>query len=166
MKTLYILIIITVVFVSNCTHVRRPFTFDDVNKAGIGKKTYIALTSGRVFNGKSIRITHDSTSWLDFRTDDTQSISTSQIKSIIVKKSGRGALEGFGIGVLSGAVIGAVIGFLSGDDDPQTVFMPYTAEEKALGYGVVLGGAGGLLGVPIGAAVGSKDKFVFEDVKK
>lgn len=166
MKTRYIVIISAIIFVSNCTHIRRPFLFDDINKAGIGKKVGITLTNGCVFNGKSIQITHDSTSWLDSNTKNTQSIATSQIKSTVLKKSGRGALEGLGLGILSGAITGALIGFVSGDDDPQTVFLPYTAEEKAVGYGVVLGAAGGLLGLPIGAAVGSKDKFLFEDVKK
>jgi hypothetical protein len=92
-------------------------------------------------------------------------VATSEIGTVVIKKRGRGALEGLGIGILAGAVTGALIGFASGDDDPQTVFLPLTAEEKALEGGIVLGGAGGLLGLPIGAAVGSKDKFVLQGEK-
>ena len=139
MKTRYIIIIALAAFTSKCTHIRHPFTFDDINQAAEGKKAHIALTNGSVFNGKNIQIAHDSTSWLDFNTGNIQSIATSQINNIVLKKSGRGALEGFGIGILSGAVTGALIGFASGDDDPEAVFLlPMTAAEKALTGGIVL----------------------------
>ena len=58
--------------------------------------------------------------------------------------------KGLGIGFLIGATTGALIGAASGDDDPSA-FMAFTAEEKAVGAGLVLGLAGGLLGGIIGA---------------
>jgi hypothetical protein len=49
---------------------------------------------------------------------------------LVIKKRCRGALEGLGMGILTGAVAGALIGFASGDDGPEIVFLPLIAEEK------------------------------------
>lgn len=49
-------------------------------------------------------------------------------------------MEGLGLGLLSGVVTGAVIGFADGDD--ESGFFAFTAEEKALLGGILLGGAG------------------------
>lgn len=63
---------------------------------------------------------------------------------------GRSALRGFGIGLLTGAVIGGIIGFADGDDPAG--WFSFTAEEKALLFGGALGVAGGTLGGVIGLA--------------
>lgn len=165
MKPRDVVIMALAVFASRCTHIRQVHSFDDINKAAAGKLASMTLTNGQVLSGKGLQMAMDSTFWLDKATGRKQSIATSEIGKVVIKKRGRGALEGLGIGILTGAVTGALIGFASGDDDPKTVFLPLTAEEKALGGGIVLGGAGGLLGLPIGAAVGSKDKFVLHEKK-
>ena len=64
------------------------------------------------------------------------------------RPAGARALRGAGFGLLVGAGSGAVIGFVSGDDPDG--FISLTAEEKALGMGVLLGGAGALIGTVIG----------------
>ncbi|MBA3499035.1 MAG: hypothetical protein H0T65_01595 [Deltaproteobacteria bacterium] len=72
---------------------------------------------------------------------------------------GRGAIEGLGIGGGIGIVTGAVIGLASGDDecgdDHGGCFLAFSAGEKAMILGVVLGGLGGLVGLVVGAAKGS-----------
>ncbi|MCX6234473.1 MAG: hypothetical protein NT175_07065 [Bacteroidetes bacterium] len=84
-------------------------------------------------------------------------ISNFQINNIETIKTRRNGNIGIGIflGALTGFAIGGLIGFISGDD-PKENFMGYTyswftAEEKALMYGIPLaiGGAG------IGALIGS-----------
>ena len=68
------------------------------------------------------------------------------------KRTGwQGALHGAGLGLLIGGVAGAITGFASGDD-PETQWFAFTAEEKALAVGVVLGVGGAVLGGVIGAA--------------
>lgn len=68
------------------------------------------------------------------------------------KRTGwQGALHGAGLGLLIGGVAGVITGFASGDD-PETQWFAFTAEEKALALGIVLGGGGALLGGVIGAA--------------
>ncbi len=162
MKTQYWMIIVLAVFTSRCTHIRNFSTLNDVNKVAQGKKASITLTSGQVFAAKDIQASRDSTFWLDFETNQKQSIAAAEISHVVIKKSGRGAWEGFGIGFLVGSVTGALIGFASGDDE----FLEVTAEEKALGYGLLFGGGGGLLGSFVGAKVGSKDKFILHENKE
>ena len=66
-------------------------------------------------------------------------------------------LKGTLIGAAIGGTVGAVIGFASGDDPPGTM-MRYTAGQKALLGGAVLGVIGVLVGGMSGVAWSSKDK--------
>ena len=64
--------------------------------------------------------------------------------------------KGAWIGAISGAAIGAIIGFSSGDD-PEGAILGATAEQKALGIGLGLA----VPGTGIGALIGSgKKKYV------
>jgi hypothetical protein len=65
-------------------------------------------------------------------------------------RSGRWA-QGWGIGFVTGAATGALLGFASGDDPPGT-FLPFTAGEKAVFVGAALGITGSALGALIGLA--------------
>lgn len=89
----------------------------------------------------SILILSDIHGMLDLQINDIESI------SIRKKNSQR---RGLFTGVAMGIVIGAVIGYSQGDDDPNQ-FLDLTAENKAL-----LGGAAGFFsGALIGGALGS-----------
>ena len=61
------------------------------------------------------------------------------------RHAGRGA----GIGALVGVTSGAFMGYTSGDD--RRGWFRFTAEEKAVGYGVGLGVAGLVIGTVVGA---------------
>lgn len=50
---------------------------------------------------------------------------------MLIKKSGRGAWEGFGLGLLYGGAAGSLIGLASGDD-PESDWFGLTAVEKAV----------------------------------
>jgi hypothetical protein len=76
--------------------------------------------------------------------------SVQQIARRDKRSGGQGALRGAGLGLLIGGASGAIVGFASGDDDPAQWFA-FTAEEKALALGVVLGAGGALVGGIIGA---------------
>jgi hypothetical protein len=67
------------------------------------------------------------------------------------RSAGAGALRGAGLGFAGGAVSGIILGFVAGDDPPQQWFA-FTAEEKALAYGLLLGGGSGLVGMVVGLA--------------
>ena len=72
---------------------------------------------------------------------------------------GRGALEGIGIGGGIGILIGAGAGLASGDDEcgdeSHGCFLEFSAGEKAVIFGILLGGVGGVIGLVVGAAKGS-----------
>ena len=78
--------------------------------------------------------------------------------------SGRGALEGAGIGLLSGGALGAAIGFASGDDTcPPRSFciMRFSAAQKAGILAVGFGALGLVAGSLVGAVVGHRDEVQF-----
>lgn len=63
---------------------------------------------------------------------------------------GRSAIRSAGTGLLAGFITGAAIGFLSGDD-PEG-FMAFSAEDKALIFGVGLAVPSAVVGALIGVA--------------
>ncbi len=88
-----------------------------------------------------------------------------QVARITETSHGKGALQGAGLGFLIGAGIGAVVGYSDGDDhcddDGGWCIFTFTAKEKAVLGGVVLGGTGAIVGLIVGAMVGSKT--IYED---
>jgi len=165
------LLMLAMSFFSACTHLRTFKTYDDINTFSKDREGWIKLSTGGVIAGQDIQISSDSTLWREPDSNQRQSVATSQIREISIKNSGRGAWEGFGIGLLAGAVTGAVIGFASGDDPEQGLeilplsLFQITAEQKAAIGAILGGGIGGLVGLPIGASTGSKDKFVLQENK-
>jgi hypothetical protein len=66
------------------------------------------------------------------------------------RSAGSRVLRGGGLGFAGGGIFGALIGLSSGDDDGT--FFAFTAEEKAVLSGVVLGAAGFVVGAIVGLA--------------
>lgn len=75
----------------------------------------------------------------------------------------RGALEGAGVGTLAGAAAGAVAGFAEGDDPPcgdeEWFCLRFSAGDKAMILGVAGAGSGAMIGLLVGAAIGSTDHY-------
>jgi hypothetical protein len=78
-----------------------------------------------------------------------------ELSSVRIEKKST-FLKGFGIGILAGAATGALLGFMSGNEEPSGPFdiFTFTAGEKAFAFGVVLGGFGGVIGGFVGALKG------------
>jgi hypothetical protein len=68
------------------------------------------------------------------------------------RSAGAGALRGAGLGFAGGAVAGIILGYVAGDDPPEDLWFAYSAEDKALIYGVLLGVGSGLVGTVVGLA--------------
>lgn len=100
--------------------------------------------------------------------DRTLAVPLGDIRGVVVRRHGRGALEGAAIGLLAGAGTGALFG-LSGDDpdrgcnppDTNLCLGPATARDKAVLGALLLGAAGTALGLAIGLAVGQVDRYLF-----
>jgi hypothetical protein len=87
------------------------------------------------------------------------SIDVPDIKTIKIVK-GSGALPGLAYGFLIGGAVGAAIGLASGDDAPH--FVRFTAGQKALIAGAVLGAAGGVIGLIVGGSTGNEQTIQIE----
>ena len=88
------------------------------------------------------------------------------VRSIEVRRHGRGAIEGLGLGLLSGVVVGALGGYVTGDDPSrqdlnEDFSIRFTRNENALVWGIIGGGLGGLLGLLVGAISGHVDRYEF-----
>ncbi|MFC2103284.1 hypothetical protein ACFLSS_02530 [Bacteroidota bacterium] len=67
-------------------------------------------------------------------------------------------LSSMGGGALWGGVIGAIIGFISGDD--ESGFLKFTAGEKAIGGGLIFGFIGGIIGLISGLGSSTDDETI------
>jgi hypothetical protein len=90
----------------------------------------------------------------------TEAIAETETETVTERSHAKGALQGLGIGVLIGGGLGAAVGYAGGDDHncgESAIFcFDFTAEEKAVFAGIGGAAVGGLLGLVIGAAVGSE----------
>jgi hypothetical protein len=68
------------------------------------------------------------------------------------------AVYSMGVGALLGGVIGAIIGFISGDD--ESGFLQFTAGEKAIGFGLIFGIVGGIIGLSSGLGSSTDDETI------
>jgi hypothetical protein len=176
-----LLIILLALMLNHCTS-RRLINPADPESAGwqeLNKnqgKAQVTLNDNRKISAIRLHVRADSTAWVNVMNDQSQTVATTEIKMIRFKKSGRGTLQGLGIGILTGAALGAIIGFAAGDDPPckpvSNDFLGIgqglcdafrmSAAEKAAAGAIIGGAAGALVGVTTGALVGSKDKYRFQ----
>lgn len=157
-----------------CTHShylkkeRYEKDFQNINALATNHESVIISTRGSSFRAKQMHISPDSISWMDAQTLRDKTMDIGEIAEIKFVRHGKGALEGMGAGFLVGASIGAMVGLLSGDDEPSpgatgwNFEINFTKEQKALMGGAGLGGLFMAVGLAAGAANGSTDHFIFE----
>jgi hypothetical protein len=155
----YSLLVIGCIVVVGCTHTKEldkhSEGYAQVNREAAARTVEVTTADGRKWKADGLRIDGDFATWMDPESGNVQQVPSASIQEVQYQKRGRGALEGLAFGVLTGVVVGAVIGFADGDDEPGWFSM--RAEEKAAGAGLGLGLATGLVGIPIGAVVGSTE---------
>ncbi len=132
-------------------------------------KAEVTLNNDQKILATQLQARSDSATWVDAVSGLPQTVATAEIKAIRFKKSGRGALQGLGIGLLTGATLGGIIGLASGGDPPckpapNNVLdfceaFRLSAAEKAAAGAIYLGAAGALVGTTTGALIGSKDEY-------
>ena len=133
-----------------------------------GADLILQKTDGQQVRGELIAVKENSLLLLDRDTGADVTVDIGDISSIeIVKKSK--TLAWGSIGLLSGGVMGALVGYMEGDDPPGYGMWwghriswdigILTAGEKALNYGILIGLSGAILGGIIGAIAGT-DKTI------
>jgi len=154
------------VLLAGCTHMRTFSGYDEINMAAKDQLAEMNLLDGSVIECRNIHVTADTISWLDFD-DCRQSIAAREVGEIVIVRSDRGAWEGFRVFMIGGSVLAAgavILGVAAlGSDDPSSGYAGMIAIGVAL-KSITIGVVGGaLLGVPIGAAIGSSDVYVIQE---
>ena len=154
MKTRFSLFLILATILTGCTHshIVRPSeskSYVSLNKRGLRQQATITLVKGRKLKGDKLRFAPDSTSWVDPHTQSVIAVPTAEVTHILFVRRGKGALEGLGLGFLTGALFGVPFA-LAGWIDIVLFLGPY------------VGALGGLIGLPVGIAVGSQEIYRIE----
>lgn len=171
MKTISYTLVFSILYFCACSSTYRlkdgDFTLNRLNDELEGERITTVLTDGKEHDGKNIIVNDHLIYWTDSESGITQSVPSTKINKIITKQHGQGALEGLGIGFLSGFTMGALIGIAITDPDHQSSgfvdLTPRSYIEGALGYGLGFGIPFALLGLPIGAITGHKDIYYINE---
>ena len=122
-----------------------------------GADLIIQKTDETQIRGELIAVKENSLLLLKRETGADVSVDIGEIRIIEIVKESK-VWKGIGYGLLGGAVIGVLVGYLLGDDPPTTVPI-ITDDEKALALGIMCGITGGALG-GIGGAIAGADKTI------
>jgi hypothetical protein len=150
-------------------HVQRPQTLEELNPIVWKKPGAITLLYNRPAGATSavppaLPATADAAR---AGGEEVPLLEVSNLRGYEVKRRGRGALEGFGLGFLVGALAGAAIGSAMGSDEAcngrDGCNLSFTASDKALAIGFVGAVAGAIVGPLIGLLRGHTDRYVFSD---
>jgi len=162
-----ILLAVLAIQISSCTHThmvirQQPDAWAHrVNATAEKNRGKVYFKNGDVALAKYIYVSGDSVNWIERVSREKASANLNEVRTFTLVKKGKGAVEGLLVGLADGFAGGFLIGFASGDDPPG--WFSFSAEEKGLLTGIVLGGLGGLLGLASGATSGSKDKYILSD---
>ena len=158
-----------VALLAGCSHVypSDPASGHDVvaevNRAVKGRTVDVTLSSGAELWAKGVEVTPDSTRltvvgrpsyvW-SYQTDIGSRVRNDEIRSVSIRRRGRGLVEGAAIGLVAGAAVGALLGARD----------PWIAD--VADGALVLGRIGLGVGLVWGGLAGSKDVYDFTEARK
>ena len=158
---------------------RRPVSesaLTEINETVEGRSAKVTLAGdapARPPEAKNIHVGRDSTEWLELSPDGAESrrsIPTAALQQITVRGPGRGAAEGFGLGLLAAPAAGLVFGLLgaglAGPDPSCHCNEAFCCPSPRL-EGFIVGGLIGLVsslvvGPVVGAVVGHRTTVEFD----
>jgi hypothetical protein len=133
-------------------------TYAELNEELDSEDVTIIKTNQEVIKGYDIKLSQDSTMWRDSQQNKIFD-PTREIKEIIFESAWDGAEDGFTYGFLIGAGVG-ILGVLGNTDDGDKSYSSPGLATALIGIGWGLGF--GLIGLPVGAAIGHTDKYIFQ----
>lgn len=137
------------------------YSYQEMNEELKGQDVKIELKDGMDISAKDVKISDDSASWVDQQTDEESKSSIREIKKIVMKSHGTGALEGTGFGLVGGGGIGALIGQITVGNDSD-----WGTGAGAV-VGLILGGGTGLVVGPItGLIIGHSYNYEFLTIEQ
>lgn len=160
MKKIVALFLVVSMAVINCRTVQSTSSgVEFTPQAKEGEYLYIQSRNGSRIEGELIAVKKTSMLLKDSETGIDTNIEVGTVETITVLKHSK-ALKMGGIGLLTGATGGALLGYAGGDDNSG--IMSFTAREKAIIFGTFLGVLLGLLGAISGATQGIDQKIHVE----
>jgi len=128
-----------------------------------GATLVVQKMDGQTVRGELLEVKDGTLNLLVYKNATKVDIRLDELSSVRIEKKSV-FLKSLGIGILVGAVTGALLGFLSGDEKPSGPWdiLAFTAGEKALGFGVLMGGIGGVIGGVAGALNGTGKSITFD----
>jgi hypothetical protein len=159
MRALFLLLV-------GCTtvhHLKPDTPLAPINEALRDREAKVAYTDGRSTTTRNAELERELL-YVEENGTRTQ-VPLEAVQSVRWVSAGhpnlRGALQGTGIGLVSGAGLGALIGFAMGSDtcDPRQIcFLRFTAGAKAAAGAVVFSIVGALAGLITGGVIGHHDQ--------
>ena len=145
-------LLLVLIVLGGCRHTR-SLDPTRLNARATRQPAALVLTDGQRLEARALHVAPDVTTWLDPATGAARSVPTSELASATVVDRSRGTLEGLGIGLATGAVLGTGAGALweFGRNGLSRDSNSAGAWGAAVG-----GGIGGGLGALIGRRRGSR----------
>jgi hypothetical protein len=162
MKTFLILLLISVIYLAGCVSTHRlrygQASFDALNRELEGEVGEIALADGSIILAENIKISEDSSSWVEVKSSGSRRTPTWDIEKITYKNNTRGLFELAALGALTGVSIGALIGWKMTEGEN---FFGGSAEPIGIYFGTVYGLVSGIvIGSVVGGIAGHREKYV------
>jgi len=156
--------ILAVLVLAGCTSTRvvdssAPMPYAEINEQAHHQAAQVQLADGHTMRATRLRLDADSASYVD-KVGAVRSIATSRIVSVRFTRHGRGALQGIGIGLLSGGGGGALVGLMSSTTCGKDDWFCGPGFNAAV-FGVFFGAIGGAIGLVTGTARGHRTVYRF-----
>lgn len=128
-------------------------SYQEFNREIKSENVIVKFTKGLESDGFNIRVDTNYAIWHDYKLQETRSVQTGLLKTVVRQNSFLGGLKGFGVGLLSGAALGYLAGSLGIGVGGE---LSWQATHPIFG-----GLVGGIAGAIIGAITGHKYKYRF-----
>ena len=147
------------------------FSYEQVNEKLKGKFVKIILNDGSKIKAKDIAVSLDSVSWNSVtwtggktRLVPHEKVYIKQFNKIVTIHHGIGGLDGIGIAIVGGVLVGIIVGSATAIEGSATAGTPSLDFEAAGLFSLSL--AGIIPGLIIGAIVGHKYNYEFQNSDK
>jgi hypothetical protein len=156
MNKVFTIFLYLLIIMMGCTSIHQLTYCSEIDNKNYGKSVLVELNSGETIRGDLTEIGIDSLASVESRLEKGI-LSSSEISAIYIKDHPMGALEGFGLGFIPGAISGGVLIALTGGKDPAGDQLEL---DQIVGIVIIAWGLTGIIGSGIGVAIGHTDKYI------